>query len=514
VSKRKIFLILVCCLGWAVCASAELTLHPLFTDHAVLQRNVEVPVWGWADPGTQVEVVLDGESKAAAAKDDGVWMVRMPAHNAGGPFTLVVKSGDETKSVNNIMFGEVWVASGQSNMQWTVQNSNKADEEIAQANHPGLRLFYVPRRTADTPQKTVEAVWQVCTPETIPGFSAVAYFFGRRIHQELGVPVGLIHTSWGGTPSEAWTSQETLESVPAFAPINARWETILKEYPEAKKEHDAKIKKWERDVKKAKQANKRVPSRPRDPLGPNHQHRPASLYNGMIAPLLPYAMQGAIWYQGESNAGRAYQYRTIFPAMITDWRTKWGQGDFPFIFVQLANFKDRKEQPDESDWAELREAQTMALELPNVGMGVTIDIGEAKDIHPRNKRDVGKRLAQWALAQTYGKDMTPSGPLYQSHNIKDRKVYITFDYADGIMAKDGKLEKEFAIAGEDKKFVWAEAKISKDGKVIVSSKKVKKPVAVRYGWADNPKCTLYNGAGLPASPFRTDDWPGITVENQ
>jgi len=340
----------------------------------------------------------------------------------------------------------------------------------------------------------------------------VAYFFGRELHKELNVPVGLIHTSWGGTPAEAWTRREVLEADADFAPILKRYDDAVAKYPQAMEQYKQKLAEWKQAVEKAKAEGKKPPRRPRAPFGPGNPHAPAGLYNAMIAPLIPYGIQGAIWYQGESNAGRAYQYRTLFPAMIKNWRDDWGRGKFSFLFVQLANFMKTKPEPDESAWAELREAQSMTLALPNTGMAVIIDIGDAVDIHPKNKQDVGKRLALWPLAGIYGKKLVYSGPIYKSMKADGNSIILSFDHAGGgLVAKgDGQL-KGFSIAGADRKFVWADAKIE-GNTVVVSSEKVSDPVAVRYAWADNPVCNLYNKEGLPATPFRTDDWPGVTVD--
>jgi sialate O-acetylesterase len=356
-------------------------------------------------------------------------------------------------------------------MQWTVANSNNAEKEIAAADYPNIRLFAVPLVSVPEPKKDVAARWTPCTPETVAPFSAVAYYFGRKLHEELDVPVGLIRTCWGGSACEAWVEKAVLES-------DERYQAILDR------------------VEKA-----------------NPQHKAYHLYNGMIAPLIPYGIRGAIWYQGESNAGRAYQYRTLFPTMIENWRANWGEGDFPFYFVQLANFRQRKDEPDESAWAELREAQSLTLSLPNTGQAVTIDIGEADDIHPRNKQDVGRRLARWALAKDYGKDIVYSGPAYRSMKRVGNKIVLQFDHVGGGLIAKGDTLEGFAIAGEDRQFVWADATIEGDT-VVVSSPSVEEPVAVRYGWADNPAANLYNQAGLPASPFRTDSWPGITASKQ
>jgi sialate O-acetylesterase len=420
-------------------------------------------------------------------------------------------TGKNSITIKNILVGEVWVGSGQSNMQMSVQSSNNAEQEIAEANYPKIRLFYVKREVADKPQSDCEGSWVECSPETVPGFSAVAYFFGRYLYKELDVPVGMIHTSWGGTPAEAWTRREVLEKMPVCAPILKRYADAVARYPQAMEEHKQKLAEWKEAAAKAKAEGKNPPRRPREPFGPGNPYAPVGLYNAMIAPLIPYRIAGAIWYQGESNAGRAYQYRTLFPAMIKNWRDDWGLGEFPFLFVQLANFMKTKPEPGDSAWAELREAQLMTLSLPNTGMAVIIDIGEADNIHPKNKQDVGKRLALWALANTYGKELVYSGPIYKSMKVDGSSIVLSFDHVGGGLVAKGEELKGFAIAGADKKFVWADAKIDGDT-VVVSSDKVSEPAAVRYAWADNPVCNLYNKAELPASPFRTDDWPGVTVD--
>ena len=409
------------------------------------------------------------------------------------------------------MIGEVWVCSGQSNMAVSVRNSNKANAEIAASDWSDIRLFSVKRTVAGKPLMDVEGEWSVSSPESIPGFSAVAYYFGRDVHQMTEVPVGLIHTSWGGTPSDAWTSRPYLESTgDLYTERFGQWATAIEAFPEQNVVYLEKRKAWEVTRDSLRAIDQKVPRRPRAPRGPAHPHRPAGLYNGMISPLIPYGIRGAIWYQGESNAGRAYQYRTLFPLMIQNWRNDWGQGNFPFYFVQLANFREVEDEPGESDWAELREAQSLALSLPNTGQAVIIDIGEADDIHPKNKQDVGRRLARIALARTYGRKMTFSGPTYEGMSVENGKIRLTFGHTgSGLVAPRGKVQG-FAIAGPDSQFKWAEAEIEGED-VVVWNEGVKKPVAVRYGWANNPVCNLYNKAGLPASPFRTDDWTGITV---
>lgn len=494
---------------------ADVKLPAIIGDNMVLQRGKKVTIWGWAKPGEEVMVGVswNGMRWAVKADEDGKWMFRMNPPKTGGPYEMTI-SGKNVIKIKNIMVGEVWVCSGQSNMQWTVQNSANSEEEIAAANYPNIRLFYVKRTIAHEPQPDCEGSWTECSPETIGGFSAVAYYFGRELHKELNVPIGLIHTSWGGTPSEAWTSREVLEQEPEAAPILQRYDDVVAKYPQIKQEYEKRIEEWKKAAETAKAEGKKVPGRPRLPYGPEHPHAPAGLYNAMIAPLIPYGLQGAIWYQGESNAGRAYQYRTIFPAMIKNWRNDWGQGDFSFLFVQLANFMEVKEEPADSAWAELREAQLMTLDLPNTGMAVIIDIGEANNIHPKNKQDVGRRLALWALAKNYGKDVVYSGPLYKTMNVEGNKAVLSFEHVGGgLVAGGGGPLKGFAIAGADRKFIWADAKIEGD-KVIVSSNEVSAPAAVRYAWADNPVCNLYNAEGLPASPFRTDSWPGVTINSK
>jgi sialate O-acetylesterase len=513
--RVTVFLSLVLLLANATAILADVRLPAVISSNIVLQRGIKVPIWGWAEPGEQVMVSVSWHSMewAVTAGKDGRWVFKMNAPAVGGPYEMTIK-GKNTIKIENIMAGEVWVCSGQSNMQLAVSQAANAEQEIAAANYPNIRLFTVQRTVAEQPESDCVGDWQACSPETVAGFSAVAYYFGRELHKELDVPVGLVHTSWGGTPAEAWTRREMLEAEPDCAPILQRYADAVAKYPQAKAEYEQKLGEWKEAVGKAKAEGKTAPRRPGEPFGPGNPHSPAGLYNAMIAPLIPFGIQGAIWYQGESNAGRAYQYRKLFPAMIKNWRADWGQGDFPFLFVQLANFMAVKGEPSESAWAELREAQLMTLALPNTGMAVIIDIGEANDIHPKNKQDVGKRLALWALAKTYGKKLVHSGPIYKSMEVGGNKVILHFEHVGGgLVAGGGEPLKGFAIAGADRQFVWADARIDGDT-VAVNSDKVAEPVAVRYAWADNPVCNLYNKEGLPASPFRTDDWPGTTVDKK
>jgi sialate O-acetylesterase len=457
-------------------------LSPMFTSNMVLQRGIADPVWGWTSPGQEVSVRIHGKTARAVADADGKWMARVGPLPTGGPYTMTV-SGPQNVELSNILVGDVWVCSGQSNMEMGIGNVNQAKEEIAAANYPKIRLFTVAKSVATEPRTSLSGKWDVCTPETVAaggwnGFSAVAYFFGRELHRQLNIPIGLIHTSWGGTIAEAWTSAEALDTMPDFQ--NAVSQVNL-------------------------MRRRGVTATPG-----NNPNVATVLYNGMIAPVIPYGIKGAIWYQGESNAGRAYQYRTLLPTMINDWRSRWGVGDFPFYIVQLANFTPLNAQPVDSDWAELREAQSMtAASLPNAGIAVTTDIGDAADIHPKNKQEVGRRLALDALANTYGKKVEYSGPAFRSMKREGNKIRLRFSHARGLTARGGQLQG-FSIAGADRKFVWADAVIEGDS-VVVSSPQASSPVAVRYGWSNNPPNNLYNAAGLPASPFRTDDWPGVTV---
>lgn len=502
---------LLMALAMAFNASAAVDVPSIFGDHMVLQQGKSLPVWGKADPNEKVCVTLGKSKKSATACDRGYWKVKMPRMKAGGPYELKIQGKDNALVFSDVLVGEVWIGSGQSNMQWDVASSANAEEEIANANYPNIRLFSVTRAVAGSPMEDCEGAWTVCSPETIPQFSAVLYFFGRELHQQLeGRPMGLIHSSWGGTPAESWTSRAALEAEKDLAPMVQSWDEQIADFPEAQKAYETALEEWQKAAEQAKASGAQEPPKPDAPRGPDHPWRAAGLYNAMIAPLVPYAIQGAVWYQGESNAGRAYQYRKLFPVLIQDWRNAWGQGPFSFYFVQLANFTEVLPEPDESNWAELREAQTMTLKLKKTGMAVIIDIGEAKDIHPKNKQDVGKRLALNALAKDYGKKVTWSGPLYKSMRIADDKVILRFTHTDGGLAsRGGDALKGFAIAGKDRKFVWADAEI-KGNTVVVSSPQVLKPAAVRYSWANNPVCNLVNGTGLPASPFRTDQWPGQT----
>lgn len=505
--------VLVACglLVWSSSLLADVKLPSVISENMVLQRGIKVAIWGTAEAGEEVTVTMGNQKATVKADADGKWKVQIGPLEAGGPFEMKI-AGKNTIEFKNILVGEVWVCSGQSNMQMNVGGCINAKDEIAAADFPKIRLFTVPNVAMDTPQTDCPGKWAECSPKNVGGFSAVAFFFGRHLFKTMNVPIGLIHTSWGGTPAEAWTSKPTLEADPDYKPILDRHVQQVANYPKQKEGYPAQLDKWKEIAEKAKAEGKTPPKKPempRDPTAKGNGWMPSGLYNAMIAPLIPYGIAGGIWYQGESNAGRAYQYRKLFAAMIQDWRKNWGQGDFPFFWVQLANFTPKTPQPGNSDWAELREAQQLTLSLPKTGTGLAIDIGDAKDIHPKNKQDVGKRLALAALAVAYGKDIPYSGPVYDSMAVEGSAIRLKFKHVNGGLVCKGEKLIGFAIAGEDKKFVWADVKI--DGEtVVVSSPEVSKPVAVRYGWANNPDVSLYNKADLPASPFRTDDWDGVT----
>jgi sialate O-acetylesterase len=498
---------------------AEVRVPAVFGNHMVLQREMAVPVWGWADPGEDITVTFRDQTKTAKADASGKWMLRLDPLQVGEPGQLTIK-GTNTLAFDDVLVGEVWVCSGQSNMQWSVAAAIDPVLEAAAANYPNLRLFQVPLVAKEEPQEDVQAEWKATTPQTIPQFSAVAYYFGRQLHQVLGVPVGLIQTAWGGTRAEAWASPEAMAGKNDLRPILESWEEQLAAYdPEAsQKRYEEALARWEEQAASARAEKKPVPRKPQPPANPRlSQHRPSNLWNAMVAPLVPYAIRGAIWYQGESNAGRAHQYRTLMPTMIQSWRDAWKQGDFPFYMVQLANFKAIQPEPGESDWAELREAQMMTTEaLPNVGTACITDLGAALDIHPKNKQDVGKRLARLALVDIYGYagKLVRHGPTYKSVDFQGNKAVVHFDTGGSELTTWYREPLSgFAIAGEDRKWVWGTARITGKDTIEVVSDAVPEPVAVRYNWSDNPQGNLYNTQYLPAYPFRTDDWPCITAGN-
>jgi sialate O-acetylesterase len=489
----------------AVALHADVTPNALFRDHAVLQREIPVPVWGKASPGEKVTVRLaDYPAVSVTTAADGRWLVKLPPSPAGGPFKLLI-DGKNHVELNDVWLGEVWIASGQSNMerQLGLRNGQKPienwEKEVAEANHPQIRHFAVDRTPSDTPKTETDGHWDVCSPQTAAQFTAVGYFFARDLQPKLNVAVGIIHSSWGGTPAETWMRHDFLaaefpEVIAAQEKAVAGYDAALAKY---KAEEPELLKKWEEAAATAKAAGKPEPRKPAPPRDPRTtQNRPSALYQGMIIPIQPYAIRGVIWYQGESNAGRSEAYRTLFPGLIRDWRAQWGQGEFPFIFVQIAPFN--KQPP------EIRDAQLHSWRVtPNTAMIVTADIGDAEDIHPTRKAPVGTRLALAARALAYGEKIEYSGPRFTKAFAQGAKMVVSFDHlGGGLVAKDGPL-RGFTISADGKTFVPAQAEITGDT-VTVHADGVTAPVAVRYGWANAPDVNLFNAAGLPASPFRSN----------
>jgi sialate O-acetylesterase len=448
-------------------ALAEVRPHPLFSNNAVLQQGMAVPVWGKADPGEKVTVKFLEQEVSTVTGADGKWMVRLQPLKAGGPYTMRIND----QEIRDVLVGEVWICSGQSNMDFPLQRAETAERDIPGSRDYSLRWLLVPRVPSDTPLDWFESSWQVCRPSAIPDMTAVGYYFARELRRQLGVPVGIIQSSVGGTRSEWWTPRTALEANPVF-------KAVLED-----------------------QFNEQIePTR-----------HPGVLYNAMIAPLEPYAIRGVVWYQGESNKKEGYNYRIALPTLIRTWREAWGQGDFPFLFAQLPRFQKIQTEPKEdTGWAVARESQLITAQtIPNTGMAVIIDTGEEKNIHPTKKEPVGARLSLVARALVYGQDVVYSGPVYKSMRVQGDSIVLSFDHIHGgLVAKDGPLTG-FAVAGEDRKWAWADAKIVGD-RIVLRSSKVPHPVAARFGWADFPLVNLYNAEGLPASPFRTDTWPVAT----
>ena len=498
-------------LATSVAALADVRLPALISDNMVLLQDSKANVWGWAEPGEKVTVKLRDTSVSATADEKGKWAVKLEGQKPGVAGEMSI-SGKNSLTVKNVAVGEVWLASGQSNMEWVLKNAKDADAEIAACSYPELRIFTVTRKGSVTPLDDVVGTWDVATPENAPKFTAVGYFFARELHTNLRAPIGLINSSWGGTPVETWIPASGMNSNPAFGD---HWKKKQADFPAAKAAYDEALK----AADDAKAAGTPAPKVPRAPDGPDALNAaPMGLFNGMIAPVTPYAIRGAIWYQGESNAGLVNRgnmnlYDRLFGTMILSWRFEFAraqgipreESEFSFLFVQLANFYAKRPEPSDSYWAQIREAQFAVLEVPRTEMAVTIDIGEATDIHPKNKQEVGRRLALAAQAGTYFEEKEYSGPIYGGMQPEDGKIRLNFSHAEGLKAADGGPIKGFALAGEDKVFHWAEASLEGDH-VVVGSAKVAMPIAVRYGWADNPDCNLVNAAGLPASPFRSDKW--------
>lgn len=527
-AKLSLLLTTACCL-FSMVTKAQLKLPAIISDNMILQSSIPVPIWGSALPGEKIKVSFKGKTYTTTTGRDSAWFVKLGTYPAGGPYEMKVKANKEEKIITNIWIGEVWLASGQSNMEFGIQKDSHGAEAIANATDSLIHFFYVPMAASLTRQKDIAAVpngslngkWIVCSPEVMAakwawnGFSAPAYYFAQQIRKTTNAPVGMIGSYKGGTPAQAWTSVEGLEKDTALARHVKRRQEILNNYEVAQKEYPQKqtafqtaFKQWQKDS---------IGPRPQPPFGPDGGFgAPANLFHAMIAPLIPYAMKGVIWYQGESNGDRltdALEYETLFPRMIKDWRQQWNQGDFPFLFVQLTSHRPAAKTPSEGNWAWVREAQQKTLSLPNTGMAVTTDIGDAKDIHPTNKLDVGLRLALAARAVAYSKSLVYEGPVYKSMQVKGNEIHIQFkNAANGLHVKtELKMSlvpplSGFGIAAADGKFVWANARIE-GNEIIVYNDQIKDPVAVRYNWADNPPGNLVNNDGLPAAPFRTDNWP-------
>ena len=476
--------------------------NSLFSNNMVLQRGVAVPVWGTAGKDEKVTVNFNGQIVTTTAKE-GKWQLKLKPLKTGGPYKMII-SGENTLTIENILVGEVWICSGQSNMerQLGLRGGQRPIvnwiEEAAAANYPEIRQYHVANHPSDTAISDANAKWEICDTSSVKEFSAVGYFFARDLYKHLKVPIGLLFSSVGGTPAEKWTTRLTLESDPELKKLVEDYDKAKLEYPDAiakyKRDLPALMIKYATDTLSALASNKPFPAKPTPPHNPFGGA--GGLYNGMINPLIPYAIKGVIWYQGESNGGRAKQYRTLFPTMITDWRNHWNQGNFPFLFVQIAPYKGADPL--------LREAQLLTLnKVPNVAMTVTTDCGDSADIHPTFKQPVGNRLYLAARALAYNEKIEYSGPIYKSFEVKGTTIELNFDHIGiGLMAKDGDLTG-FTIAGADKKFVDATA-IIKGNKVIVSNAVIDKPVAVRFGFTNLAKGNLFNVEGLPASPFRTD----------
>ena len=534
--KRRPVLIVVGCVSllllFSQAAYTEVRVPSVIGSGMVLQRDQPVPIWGWADAGEEVTLVLRDadqtiEHVQTRADQDGNWRVELGPRPAGGPYSLMINELDLT----DLLYGEVWLCSGQSNMEWPVMGADAAEMEIAAATYPKIRLFHVPKVPAGSPMPDVSAHWQSASPETIATFSAVCYYFGREIHSDLNVPVGLIASAWGGTKIEPWTPPAGFRSVDGLGPMADYALATDASYREQLPATLESLEAWVNSTRAALESGGPILPMPAISHPLAQETQPTALYNGMIHPLAPFAIRGAIWYQGEANVGEGMSYRDKMHALINGWREVWDQGDFPFYYVQLAPFDytwrsglvSRLGLDVSPDYwralasrfgldaspyklPEIWEAQTAALSIRNTGMAVTNDIGNPADIHPTNKQEVGRRLSLWALAKTYGRpDLVYSGPSFRSMEMKDGAIVLTFDHADGLMTRDGEPPDWFEIAGDDQQFIEASAVVDGDT-VVVSSEAVTNPMAVRFAWHTTAEPNLVNGAGLPAGAFRTHPW--------
>ena len=519
---KHITLPIIALIIWCNTAHAQLEVPTIFSDHMVMQRNQSIKVWGWSKPGDNITCTLSSQSTKTKASADGMWSSQFKEFPAGGPHQLKIQTNEESITINDVYIGEVWLCSGQSNMAMKVGGVLEAEAEISKANYPAIRMFTESSPHATEPQNRCKGAWEVCSPETVSRFSATAYFFGRKLQQELKVPVGLVNSSVGGTAIEAWTSMPAQNSNKTLKPMMLDFASQDKEFnaEATNSRYQKSLARWEKT--KAENANtkdkaqqKRLPRRPSLPTKPSAgKNYPSNLFNGKINPLIGYGIRGAIWYQGERNSNGKFSglYDQQLNTLITDWRQRWGTPEMPFAWVQLPNFRALQTEPSEpSGWVNVREGMLRALSIPQTGMAITVDVGDAKNIHPKNKQAVGARLARWALVDVYdqGNQLTGGnvamGPLFKSSQRAGDRINLKFSQVGtGLKSSNGPLQG-FAVAGEDRVFHWAEATVTGEN-VSVGSKQVPKPVAVRYSWAANPLGNLTNSIGLPASPFRTDEW--------
>lgn len=510
----KLFPLLALTLLFAPALRAELKLPAILGDHMVLQQKQANPIWGWDTPGTTVTVTFAGQTKSAEAGADGRWTVQLDAVPANAQPQAIAIAGSTQKEIQDVLVGEVWMCSGQSNMGFVLRQDWNGDLEAAASRLPNLRLIKVPHVGTQEAKNDFAGAWSVSTADSASTFSAVGFLYGRYLHQILGIPVGLIDNSWGGSAAEAWVRRTSLESDARFRPLmesTVQRETAL-QTPKAQEDHQKAVERYRAAAEKAKAAGQPAPRAPQSPeawLAGNS--RPGNIFNGVVLPTLGYGIKGVIWYQGESNASRAAEYAELFPFLIEQWRKEQGQGDFPFYWVQLADHHAEVPEPGDSSWPELREAQTKAMRLPQTGQAVITDLGESQDIHPRNKHDVAARLVRWALVKDYGLKFPYRSPEFKSLQIDGAKATVTFDcFGSFLRPFDVQEARGFALCGEDKVWHWAKGKVAGKDRVELTSGEVPQPIAVRYAWADNPVCNLFSEDGLPVTPFRTDAFEKMT----
>lgn len=515
--RAFIYVCLIAFLLVPIGSRAAVILPDVFSDHMVLQRQQPIPVWGAAAPGERVQVSFGGQTQAAVADGKGNWNVWLGPFEANNKAATLVVSASNRIELKDILVGEVWFCSGQSNMQWTLEQSAGGLEAIAAANYPDIRLFNVSREVAFKRTPGALAAWLPCTPEAVRSFSGIGFFFGLELYRSLHIPVGLINSSYGGSQAEAWTPVEYLAANPALRPCIEREKIWEAERPAVQAAYDRDVAAWKIAAEAAKAAGTRPPAAPKVPDALRDYRIAASIFNNMVAPIIPYAIRGALWYQGESNEERAEQYEILLPTMIEAWRARWNQGDFPFAIVQLPNFRTASPHPVDEAWSHIRDAQRKtSRQIPHTGLIVTIDVGEAADIHPTNKRTVGKRIWQWAMASVYKQPIPASGPVFDTITIQENKIVVSFrEVGQGLRTIDSQGLRTFAIAGADKQFVWAQARIVAPDKIEVWADGVTDPVAVRYAFNNNPDSpNLSNESGIPAGPFRSDSWPDPTAGNR